>query len=754
MKLYDRKKLGSKISFVVGAAIVVSMIFIFSYTIGIYHCMVYSGAVSYQNVQAEENRLVFSIYTPALYWGLTIFVLWVIATAITCYQIRKRINQALSPIYDVVIAAKEITAGHTNRRIETKTEDEIGLLAESINEMADHLNDAVDANESKSTFLANISHEIRTPMNAILGFSELILQAESSEEIKEDAEDIKRASNNLLAIINDLLDISKIESGNLELVPVNYYLHYLFSDVESVISIPAQSKGLTFRLDVDQNLPNKLYGDIVRIRQVLINLINNGIKFTREGGVVLSVTGEVIEDVPGEGTAEKIDLVNLVFKVTDTGVGIKEEDLISIFDKFKQVDAKVNRGIEGTGLGLSISRELVHMMGGEISVESTYGVGTTFTVTLTQRVLSRERLADSLARKAVEEYVMHRVFYAPSAKILIVDDNTVNLHIIKGLLKHYQIEADTAVSGQEALERVGETDYDLIFMDHMMPEMDGVETTKRIRSMNSISAQKVNIIAVSANALRGIRDKFIEQGFQDYLSKPIEVPVLENMLKNYLPANKIVEGVEVKTETNPDADFEIPGIDIYSRLMKCGNDVDEYLQILQIVVEFGEEKCKMLERYALEGNYENYTIDVHALKSVAANIGAHRLSTMAKIHEMAGKNGNYEFILSNYQVLAEYYRQIVADIRPVLASRGLLDQPEKIDKKDPAELTQEGFHVAVQCIKDAIEDFDGATAAEVLDTLMNYKFNDDVLEIITETKGYVNQFSFDHAKEKWVGMDQ
>ena len=413
MKLYDRKKLGSKISFVVGAAIVVSMIFIFSYTIGIYHCMVYSGAVSYQNVQAEENRLVFSIYTPALYWGLTIFVLWVIATAITCYQIRKRINQALSPIYDVVIAAKEITAGHTNRRIETKTEDEIGLLAESINEMADHLNDAVDANESKSTFLANISHEIRTPMNAILGFSELILQAESSEEIKEDAEDIKRASNNLLAIINDLLDISKIESGNLELVPVNYYLHYLFSDVESVISIPAQSKGLTFRLDVDQNLPNKLYGDIVRIRQVLINLINNGIKFTREGGVVLSVTGEVIEDVPGEGTAEKIDLVNLVFKVTDTGVGIKEEDLISIFDKFKQVDAKVNRGIEGTGLGLSISRELVHMMGGEISVESTYGVGTTFTVTLTQRVLSRERLADSLARKAVEEYVMHRVFYAP-----------------------------------------------------------------------------------------------------------------------------------------------------------------------------------------------------------------------------------------------------------------------------------------------------------------------------------------------------
>ena len=203
------------------------------------------------------------------------------------------------------------------------------------------------------------------------------------------------------------------------------------------------------------------------------------------------------------------------------------------------------------------------------------------------------------------------------------------------MLKHYQIEADTAVSGQEALERVGETDYDLIFMDHMMPEMDGVETTKRIRSMNSISAQKVNIIAVSANALRGIRDKFIEQGFQDYLSKPIEVPVLENMLKNYLPANKIVEGVEVKTETNPDADFEIPGIDIYSGLMKCGNDVDEYLQILQIVVEFGEEKCKMLERYALEGNYENYTIDVHALKSVAANIGAHRLSTMAKIHEMA-----------------------------------------------------------------------------------------------------------------------
>ena len=741
--LYDKHKLGSRISFIVGIAIAGSMVFIFCYTIGMYLYLRSTGAVRILSEQTDAQTFTMSVYKPMLKWALTVFLLWVTATAGTCHLIRRKINKALKPIYTAVEATKEIAHGHSDMRVPVESEDEVGLLAESINELVSTMNSAVDANESKSTFLANISHEIRTPMNAILGFSELILQSDAGVETKENAEDIKRASNNLLAIINDLLDISKIESGNLELISTSYYLHYLFSDVESIISIPMQNKGLEYITEIDPNLPNQLFGDVVRVRQVLINVINNAVKFTQEGYVKLTVRGE----------NETTSAIKLIFEVEDTGVGIKPEDMGNIFDKFKQVDAKVNRGIDGTGLGLSISRQLIHMMGGEISVKSEYGKGTTFTIEFEQQVVSDERLKDSIAKQAAEDYKVHRVFYAPSANILVVDDNAINLRIVKGLLKHYQIEADTADSGFAALKMLKEKDYDMIFMDHMMPELDGVETTKLIRAMDNESARAVNIIAVSANAIRGVRDMFIEQGFQDYLSKPIEVSHLEKILKEFLPEMKVVEGVELKSDIRPEIDFEIAGVDIFTGLSKCSNDVEEYLQILAIVCEYGDEKCLSIERYAEQHEYENYTIDVHALKSVAANIGAHKLSTMAKIHEMAGKNGNYDFIMSNYKSLIETYYELITNIRTVLHEKGIL-QGEDTVALIKEHISVERYDDAINGIRDAIEEFDGDTAMEMLDSLMQYELEPELLEIVSGTRSHVNNFPFDKAKEVWNGLNE
>ena len=530
------------------------------------------------------------------------------------------------------------------------------------------------ANVSKNTFIANISHEVRTPMNAILGFSELILQLAASPEVDGYANEIKSASNNLLAIINDLLDISKMESGKMELSPVPYYLHYLFGDVESVVSIPIQKKNLELRMNISPEMPSQLYGDIVRIRQILINIVNNAVKFTKEGYIELRAKSydKVVLDNPDEewlkDLSDEIDsVVTLEFQIADTGIGIKKEDLHKIFDKFQQVDSRVNRGIEGTGLGLSISSQLVGLMHGEIIVESEYGVGTVFTVRIPQKVLNRQKFSNYMVSHAAEEKKTKHSFYAPGARILVVDDNPVNVRVLTGLLAHYEIEATACESGFDAIEAVKNSDYDLIFMDHMMPMMDGVEANHIIRELQKDKSDKSVTIAVSANAIRGVSDFFVSEGFDDYMSKPIEVDRLAAILKKHLKKELIIEEtVEETPESETTIDFEIEGIDIDAGLSKSANNVGDYLEILDIVRECGPEKADEIMQLAEAKDYTNYTIAVHALKSVAANIGAHQLYTMAKIHEMAGKGGQTDFIDKNYKKLLSLYVNIIERINLAL----------------------------------------------------------------------------------------
>ncbi len=514
------------------------------------------------------------------------------------------------------------------------------------------IEELTEANRSKNAFIANISHEIRTPMNAIIGFSELLLQLGESDIVNEYAGEIKSASNNLLSLINDLLDISKIEAGHMELVPVPYYLQYLFTDIESVISIPAQKKGIDFRINANPELPSRLYGDIVRIRQVLTNICNNAVKFTNEGYVELSATFE-------EG--ESADSIILKFSVTDTGIGIRKDDLDLIFDKFRQVDMRLNRNVEGSGLGLSICKQLTELMDGTIDVSSTYGKGTVFTVCIPQKVLDRKKLSNYLVYHKQEEK-KRSVIYAPSAKVLVVDDNPVNIKILRGLLLHYEIDADTADSGEEAVRKASDETYDLIFMDHMMPGMNGEEALNAIRGLADRDRARVPVIAVTANAIRGMKDEYLRKGFSDYLSKPVETQTIEQVLKDNLAPHLFVAIEEEEAQQQDDLDIEIPGVDIETGLSKVDGNVRDYMDILEIFTEYGPAKAAEIEEHARHRDYENYVICVHSLKSVAANIGAHQLFTMAKIHEVAGKGENYGFVDANYDKLVRLYRTIIDNI--------------------------------------------------------------------------------------------
>ena len=522
------------------------------------------------------------------------------------------------------------------------------------------------ANRSKNAFIANISHEIRTPMNAIIGFAELLLQLDESDKVNEYAGEIKSASANLLAIINDLLDISKIESGRMELVPVPYYLHYLFTDIESVISIPAKKKGIEFRINANPGLPSQLYGDIVRIRQILTNICNNAVKFTNEGYVEL-VASYTDGDDP--------DTVMIKFEIKDTGIGIREDDLDLIFDKFRQVDMRQNRNVEGTGLGLSICKNLTDLMNGTLTVESVYGSGTKFTICIPQKVLDRNKLSNYLVNHKQEEK-KRSVLYAPSARVLVVDDNPVNLKILRGLLLHYEIDADTAGGGEEAVQMAADKAYDMILMDHMMPGMDGEDALKAIRALPDKQRSEVPVIAVTANAIRGMRDEYLRKGFTDYLSKPVETAKIEQILKDHLPQNLFVAIEEEEKTEQDELDLEIKGVDVDAGLVKVDGVAKDYLEILDIVIECGYDKAEELERFATNHDYKNYTIAAHSLKSTAANIGAHQLFTMAKIHEFAGKSSNYAFIDTNYTKLVSLYRDILDNIKVSLENMSKKEQKD------------------------------------------------------------------------------
>lgn len=560
------------------------------------------------------------------------------------------------------------------------------------------------SNEAKSEFLAHMSHEIRTPINSVLGMNEMILHdslkaknnlPEDEEKIREVFSDITKyagnidsAGNNLLSIINDILDFSKIEAGKLEIREARYELSSVLNDVSNMIVFRAQAKGLKFVVEVDDDLPDALYGDEIRLRQVLTNLLNNAVKYTQRGSVTLSVTGKK------EGRYEVGKEMELTASVADTGIGIREEDLPKLFSKFERMDMEMNNTVEGTGLGLAITKQLLDMMGGTVEVKTSYGHGSEFIVKIKQKVEDLEPIGNFREKfeKSLNEVLdTEESFTAENASILIVDDTRMNLMVASGLLKETKIGIDTAESGFEALSLTEEKTYDLILLDQRMPQMDGTETLHRIKAQENGLNQKTPVICLTADAVSGAKKKYISEGFTDYLSKPIDSKALKKMVLEYLPKKKIggrsgrdmkaIEKEKSDAKKHKDEFYEIlrqGGVDPEKGVKYAQNDMGLYLKLLEEYVKSSEDKKKRLQECFTGRNMKDYTTYAHSLKSTSRTIGDDSLADLAARLEKAANGNDPDVISAEHDRMMERYDHTVDVVYEALR-RGSRISTEKED---------------------------------------------------------------------------
>jgi signal transduction histidine kinase/CheY-like chemotaxis protein/HPt (histidine-containing phosphotransfer) domain-containing protein len=728
------------------------------------------------------------------------------------------------------------------------------MLFHDMTDIYNAMEDAKQASKAKSAFLANTSHEIRTPMNAILGMAELILREELSQTIFGYTMNIKQAGNNLMAIINDVLDFSKIESGKLDIVSASYLLSSMLNDVISVIRMKVMEKPIELLIYMDGNMPNNLYGDVIRIRQVLMNLLSNAVKYTQRGFITLRIGGTRLNEESFE----------LSISIIDTGIGIKEEDYPKLFGDFVQVDTTRNRGIEGTGLGLAISRNLCNLMGGDITFSSVYGTGSTFTMTIVQKITGKEVLArveepktkpvllyeiheeiaqtlcyafDNLGvpctwvkmqskfyealledhyayiftgyptlegvlqvvekmklivkvvvmaeygtqvRGAnvailpqpvhamsiadmlnnVSEYVGHEEnpdairFMAPRARVLIVDDINTNLIVARGLMLPFRMQMDVCQSGQLAITMVQKNRYDIVFMDHMMPEMDGIEATARIRALESPDGyyRDLPIIALTANAVSGMKDMFIQHGMNDFLAKPIEIGKLNTILDKWLPDKKkeaYVENLLSESSIEVFADleevseepFSIDGIDVKTGLSMTGGTMDFYLESLRSYVKDGREKVVQIGEVLRNGDSALYTTYVHALKSASASIGAIDVSESAKKLEMAGKNQDMDYINAKNDGFVADLESILANIAAFLKVRDG-KSAAVLDEGSPEDLRND-----LAALREALDAMDIQKSDQLIKQIASRKWDAGLAGRIQDLSQYVLFSDFDEAIE-------
>lgn len=695
----------------------------------------------------------------------------------------------------------------------------------------------------KSDFLANMSHEIRTPMNAVIGMAEMALREDLPPAAREYVNQIKSSGKTLLTIINDILDFSKIESGKLDIVSSEYEMFSVINDVTNIIMARIDSKDVEFILDIVPNIPSKLHGDLIRIKQLIINIANNAVKFTEHGQVLLKV----------DFIRKHNSHIDLLVSVTDTGIGIKKEDFGNLFQTFQQLDSKRNRNVEGTGLGLAISKQLLTLMHGNIWAESEYGKGSRFSFIVPQRVedntpsisqkdlnpfnailyisnpyvkeqlemdvrrlggkcqfiISSKDLPDLVLEENTFFFIEHCVFsetfegyikghpeitgillldfrssytsdisnllvirkplyslnlaaiinhedlrqyldhpsdddfefVAPDAEILIVDDNTVNLTVTEGLLEPMQMHIDTAISGKIALDKIAQKHYDLIFMDHMMPELDGVETTHIIRRFHE-DYDDVPIIALTANAVSGTRAMFLREGLDDFVPKPIELRFLISTLKHWLPKDKIQKvnhRSKKQAETEAKPALKIEGLDVDAAMKLLGSE-KLYWAVLKDYYNLINKKMVLIENLEQQEDWHGYTIEVHALKSASRQIGANTLSDLAASLEQAGNAGNADMIHAQTPDLLKQYSEYSRILAPYFPD-------EVTNDTDKAEADEETLHTLFEKLREALDNLDMDDMETVLKDMDQYRYTDWKHDLFERLKNAVDDIDVDSCEE-------
>ena len=615
--------------------------------------------------------------------------------------------------------------------------------------------EAMEANQAKSIFLANMSHEIRTPINVMLGMNEMILRESASKEIVQYAESVEKAGRYLLSLINNILDITRIESGKLDITEEKFELRQLIQEIWMIGTKQAEAKKIDFVIEAEEELPKYLTGDVLHTKQVILNLISNAVKYTEEGRVTLEINAS------GD---------QIIFSVKDTGIGIRKEDMDTLFDMFTRVDMKRHRNIEGSGLGLTIAKELCEQMGGQIYAESIYGKGSRFTVCLPLKSTGEEKIGKWNFEESKKVSEDRKRFFAPKAKVLIVDDSQQNLQVLASLLQRTSMQLDKAGSGLECIKKVRSKKYHLIFLDYMMPEMDGMETFHKLREEEN--GQEVPIIAITADVSTGIRQKFLSEGFADYLSKPVMWDRLEEILLQFIPANLISREKDAREEWKIEEKqiLELKqkmkqwDIELSEGLRLLSGSISQYRRLAELFVEYyvpnKEQLIQSFERLQQTQNeIKNMTELLHTLKSNARAIGAIELYELSFTMEKKGKLQDVNYINKAIPLLFFEWERVVQGIcffikytEPFLLKNSAKDSPKQVEEDFFNEGFEKKYKEAKKKLLCAIGRYQGKYAEEQIEILLSLEKDADQRKQLEKIQKSVRNLEFDEAEqlmEEW-----